>query len=124
MSIASERAARPKPTRHIEPAPPKTSPKAFRAIVEGRRSVRKFTTDPVPDKVLDDCIDLALLAPNSSNLQPWEFVIIKTPELRAQIAEACMGQNAAKTAPILLVQIGRTATWNRNAQRIIEEWHE
>lgn len=124
MSTASDRAERPKPARHIEPAPPKTSPKAFRAIVEGRRSVRKFTADPVPDKVLDDCIDLAILAPNSSNLQPWEFVIIKTPELRAQVAEACMGQNAAKTAPILLVQIGRTATWNRNAQRIIEEWHE
>lgn len=124
MSTTSERADRSKSIRHIEPTPPKTSPKAFRAIVEGRRSVRKFTDDSVPDSVLNDCIDLALLAPNSSNLQPWEFVIIKTPELRAQIAEACMGQNAAKSAPVLLVQIGRTATWYQNAQRIMQEWHE
>jgi nitroreductase len=124
MSTSPKPSVNLKPTRHVEPAPPKTNPKAFRAIVEGRRSVRKFTTDPVPDDVLNDCIDLALLAPNSSNLQPWEFVIIKSPELREQMATVCMGQNAAKTAPILIVQIGRTATWNQNAHRIMNEWHE
>lgn len=115
---------RPKKVRHVEPAPPATDPAAFRAIVEGRRSVRKFTKDPVPDEVLNDCIDLAILAPNSSNLQPWEFVVVKSPELRAKLAVACMDQNAAKTAPILLVQIGRTKTWGENAQRILDEWHE
>jgi len=116
--------ARPKKARHVEPEPPATDPSAFRAIVEGRRSVRKFTADAVPDEVLNDCIDLALLAPNSSNLQPWEFVVVKSPELRAKLAVACMDQNAAKTAPILLVQIGRTKTWNENAQRILDEWPE
>jgi nitroreductase len=113
-----------KKKRHVEPEPPATDPAAFRAIVEGRRSVRKFTKDPVPDAVLNDCIDLALLAPNSSNLQPWEFVVVKSPELRAKLAVACMDQNAAKTAPILLVQLGRTQTWDENAARILSEWHE
>ena len=32
-----------KPARHHEPAPPATDPAAFRAVVEGRRSVRKFS---------------------------------------------------------------------------------
>jgi len=110
--------------RHKEPAPPAVDPKALRAIIEGRRSVRKFTAKPVPDEVLNDCLDLALLAPNSSNLQPWEFVVVRNPTMRKAVAEACMGQNAAKTAPVLLVQIGRTNSWRKNAERILKEWPE
>lgn len=41
-----------------------------------------------------------MLAPNSSNLQPWEFFVIRTPDLKTRLAEACLGQNAARTAPI------------------------
>lgn len=57
---------------------------AFREVVESRRSVRRFTDTPIPDDVLADCLRLAMLAPNSSNLQPWEFYVIDSADSRKQ----------------------------------------
>lgn len=96
----------------------------FRKVVRSRRSVRRFTDEPVPDHVLDDCLDLAMLAPNSSNLQPWEFFVVRTPELKTQLAEACLGQNAARTAPVLIVVVARTDTWRRHSRMALEQWPE
>jgi len=39
--------------------------------IEKRRSVRKYLNEPVARAVIDKAIEAALLAPNSSNLQPW-----------------------------------------------------
>lgn len=96
----------------------------FRKVVESRRSVRRFTDEEVPPAVIDDCIDMALLAPNSSNLQPWEFYVVRSPELKAKLAEACLGQNAATTANVLIPIIARTNTWKKNSLRNIEYWPE
>lgn len=46
----------------------------FFEVVQKRRSVRKFTATAVPEAVIEKAIDAALIAPNSSNLQPWEFI--------------------------------------------------
>ena len=94
----------------------------FRKVVRRRRSIRRFTDEPVPAQVLDDCLDLAMLAPNSSNLQPWEFFVVQTPELKAQLAKACLGQNAAKTAPVLIAVVARTDTWRQHSQMALEQW--
>lgn len=96
----------------------------FRKVVRSRRSVRRFTEEPVPEHVLDDCLDLAMLAPNSINLQPWEFFVVRTPELKARLAEACLGQNAAKTAPVLIAVVARTDTWRQHSRMALEQWPE
>lgn len=96
----------------------------FRKVVQSRRSVRRFTPDPIPESVLRDCLELAILAPNSSNLQPWQFVVVQTPDIRGRLAEACLGQNAARTAPILIAVIARTDTWRNHSQRNLDEWPE
>ena len=41
--------------------------------IKKRRSVRKFSNKKISDKLVKDCILNATLAPNSSNLQLWEF---------------------------------------------------
>ncbi|NPU90288.1 MAG: nitroreductase family protein [Gammaproteobacteria bacterium] len=96
----------------------------FRKVVESRRSVRRFTDEEVPQTVIDDCLDMAMLVPNSSNLQPWEFYVVRSPELKAKLAEACLGQNAATTANVLIPIIARTNTWKKNSLRNIEYWPE
>lgn len=83
------------------------NPAELRKIIENRRSVRKYTKEPVPESVMKDCLELALLAPNSSNLQPWEFYWVKSPEKKAALVEYCFSQNAAKTAAELVVAVGR-----------------
>jgi len=89
---------------------------AFIEIVESRRSIRLFDKTPVPEEVIQKCLDLALLAPNSSNLQPWEFIWVKSPEKKAELVKACFSQAAAATAAELVVCVARTQTWKRNCE--------
>lgn len=96
----------------------------FRTLVRSRRSVRRFTNEPIPEEVLDDCLELATLAPNSSNLQPWEFFVVQSPDLRRKLAKACLNQNAAKTAPVLIGIVARTDTWRDHARQALEQWPE
>lgn len=92
---------------------------AFTQVVEQRRAVRVFTDTPISDEVMDDCLRMALLAPNSSNLQPWEFYVIESADKRSQANKICMGQNAAKTANKLVAVVARTDTWAQNAKDVL-----
>tara|TARA_B100001758_G_scaffold201272_1_gene180248 strand:- start:1150 stop:1857 length:708 start_codon:yes stop_codon:yes gene_type:complete len=94
----------------------------FFDVVNKRRSVRKFTNTEVPEVVMRKCLKASILAPNSSNLQPWEFYWIRSVKKREQVVEACFSQNAAKTAKELVVAVARIDTWKRNRNLIIEEY--
>ncbi len=94
--------------RYYEPAPTDIDATQFKKVVQSRRSVRKFTSTPIPAEILDECLDLALLAPNSSNLQPWMFYVVQSPVKKAALVKACMGQLAARTASELIVCVART----------------
>jgi len=101
---------------------PKTDSKSFKEIVNSRRSVRFFSNDPIPQAVIDDCIDSALLAPNSSNLQCWEIHHVSDADKKAKLAEYCLGQPAASTAQELFVFVTRPDLWKRNNQLILDEF--
>jgi len=92
----------------------------FIKVVKGRRSVRVFSEDKIPEAVVRSCLDLALLAPNSSNLQPWEFYWVRDPEKKQKLVEACLSQPAAKTAQELIVAVGRTNTWKKHCEEMLE----
>ena len=115
-------AAAPYAPRVPEPPLPPGAADALRAIVESRRSVRRFTDETIPEAIVQACLDLALLAPNSSNLQMWEFRRVRSPALRQQLVTACFGQNAARTAAELIGIVGRTATWKEHCREILEQW--
>lgn len=108
--------------RYHESAPEGTQEEAFKEVVESRRSVRKFTDKKIPGEVLDACLDLALLAPSSCNLQPWEFHVVQSPDKKQKLVEACMSQNAATTAAELIVVVARTNNWREIAKLNIEQW--
>ena len=101
---------------------PKTDAKAFHDIVESRRSVRFFSSDPIPQDVIDQCIDAALLAPNSSNLQCWEIHHVADEEKKKELAKYCLGQPAATTAKELFVFVTRPDLWKRNNQWTLDEF--
>jgi len=54
-------------------------------LVKKRRSIRRFKPDPIPDESIDKIIEVARWAPSGFNMQPWDFVVIKKPELRDKI---------------------------------------
>ncbi len=64
---------------------PEIDVKEFEMVVETHRSIRRFTDEPVPDEIPNRCLDLAMLAPNSCNLQPWEFYIIKGTTVKKKL---------------------------------------
>jgi len=90
------------------------------AAIEKRRSVRKYLNEPLPRPVMEKALQAALLAPNSSNLQPWEFYWVTHPEKKQQLVTACLNQATAATAAELVVFVARTDTWRRNRQAILE----
>jgi nitroreductase len=92
----------------------------FRKVVESRRSVRVFNGENIPEDVMNACLDLALLAPNSSNLQPWTFYWVRSKEKKEALVKACLSQPAAQTAAELIVCIARTKTWNDHRNKMIE----
>lgn len=85
----------------------------FTKVVESRRSVRHYTNEPIPDSVVEECLRLGLLAPNSSNLQPWEFYWVKSPDKLQRLKEFCLNQPAARTAPTLIACVARPDQWQR-----------
>lgn len=107
--------------RYHEPAVA-TDAEAFATVVRSRRSVRVFTDRPIPQDVLDECLDLAMLAPNSSGLQQWEFYLVRSEPARGELVEACMGQLAARTAAELIVCVARTDRVREHAQQMLREW--
>lgn len=108
--------------RYHEPAPSGIDVESFRQVVISRRSVRKFTNKAIPQAVLDDCLDMALLAPCSSGLQPWEFFVVRSAGKKAKLVKACMSQLAAKTAAELIVCVARTDRIDEFSRKMLREW--
>ena len=99
------------------------SPAQLRALIESRRAVRRFTTEPVPEAVIRDCLELAVLAPNSCNLQPWSFQVVRDPALLERLHPVCMGQHAAR-APLIIAVLARPDTWRQACANVVDYWPE
>lgn len=59
----------------------------FLQLVKTRRSYRKIKPDPIPDEYIDKLIDVVRWAPSGGNMQPWEVIVVKDPELKAGIKQ-------------------------------------
>ncbi len=60
----------------------------FRVSLARRRTVREFSDRPVAREVIEQCVLAAGTAPSGANLQPWHFVVITSPEVKARIRSA------------------------------------
>ena len=74
----------------------------FEAI-RGRRSIRAFESREVPEELVERLIEAARWAPSAGNIQPWEFIIVKKPEIKRKLAEAALGQSFIEEAPVVIV---------------------
>lgn len=81
--------------------------KTFVEAVKYRRSVRIYTDQKVDTKEIQECVELARMAPSSSNMQLWEFHHITSPEVMDKMRHISMNQNAAKYAQQMMVMVVR-----------------
>lgn len=84
----------------------------FRELVRSRRSIRRYLDKPVEREKILTCIEAARLAPSADNVQPWRFLIIDDPKLKAQYAKKVFSgiysiSNFAKKAPVLILILAR-----------------
>jgi len=68
-----------------------------------RKSTRKYKDTPVEDGKIIQLIESARLAPSGSNTQPWNFVIVRSEDTKAKIADVNHKQTWMKSAPVFLV---------------------
>jgi nitroreductase len=106
---------------HQEPLRP-VSAEAFDNIVHNRRSVRVYTQEKIPAEIVQQVLDWALLAPNSSNLQAWEFYWVKDEVKKGQLVAALLNQPAARTAQELIVAVARTDRWPVVRKQMLEQF--
>ena len=61
---------------------------ALEKLIKGRRSVRQWRKQNVPDDVLKKAVELATWAPNGGNFQGWRFVVVKNPAVIEKMANS------------------------------------
>ena len=94
--------------------------KTVSEAIKYRRSVRKYQEIEIDDQKVMNCIKNATLAPNSSNMQLWEFYHITDKKILQKLSKACFDQNAAKTANQLVVFVTRKDLWKSRAKSNID----
>jgi nitroreductase len=58
-------------------------------VVVKRRSIRKFNKDAVPEESLENVLEAGRWAPSAGNCQPWRFLVVTDPKIKAKIASNC-----------------------------------
>jgi nitroreductase len=74
-------------------------------LLEGiytRRSVRRFTGEPVKRYLIMEIIKAGTWAPSGLNNQPWRFVVVKKKELRLELAKLTRYQSVLENAPVAI----------------------
>ncbi|HDZ26098.1 hypothetical protein LCGC14_1405240 [marine sediment metagenome] len=84
----------------------------FQQLVEGRRSIRRYLEKPVEREKILTCIEAARLAPSADNVQPWRFLIIDDPDLKARFAKEVFSgiyfiTKFAAKAPVIIVILAK-----------------
>lgn len=79
--------------------------------IKGRRSIRKYKPDPVPEGVFRTLMEAVRWSPSWANTQCWEVIAIKDPKVKSELATALPKGNPALTsmadAPLVLVLCGK-----------------
>lgn len=71
--------------------------------IKNRRSIRSFQSTPISTEVIEDIIDCARLAPTAINIQPWEFVVVRTEETRKKLSQITDYGKFISQSPVCIV---------------------
>jgi len=87
---------------------------AFLDLARRRRSVRRYRSDPVPEDMLEQVLEAGRWAPSAVNSQPWEFIIVRDPEVKQALYDlaqvAGLHWKQLLSAPVVIVITARKLT--------------
>ena len=71
-----------------------------------RRSIRKYTEEPVPEEHVTTILEAAMAAPSASNRKPWHFVVVTERDTLNRLADAHKYAKMLQEAPLCVVVCG------------------
>lgn len=95
--------------------------KVFDTIVNERRSIRLFDQEVPYDKsIVERSLQRAILSPNSSNMQLWEFIRVTSEDKKKELAYYCLDQLTATTARELVVFVARPDKYKESIKQNLD----
>ncbi|MFO7963795.1 MAG: nitroreductase family protein [Desulfobacterales bacterium] len=91
----------------------------FDEVITTRRSIRNFKKEPVSDEAVNEILEAARLAASGSNIQPWRFVIVRSPEIKKKLEAVTIYRFALK-APVLIACCADLTSLDTRSERISE----
>lgn len=79
--------------------------------IYNRRSIRKYTDQPIEPEKLEAILRAAMAAPSAGNQQPWEFYIVTNKEMIEELSKVSKYSGCAKGAPMVIVSAYRQELW-------------
>ena len=86
--------------------------------LQTRRTVRDFATDPVPYELIENAVATAATAPSGANQQPWTFVVVSDPALKAKIRAAAEAEERES------YQRRMSDEWKDAIAHLGTDWHK
>ncbi|MET2951274.1 nitroreductase family protein [Vibrio owensii] len=94
-------------------------------LIKERRSVRNFDSEvKVPGKILRECLELAKLAPNSCNMQLWEFHVVSSTDKLEAMRAACLNQKPTQGCSSLVAFVSQPRHWEDSIKANVERLEE
>ena len=87
--------------------------KEFLEFLKSRRSIRKYSDEPVSDGAVEMLLEAARWAPSGTNNQPWRFVVVRDQKVKDDIAAFTKYAKIVSSAPVVLpVFIDKSTMYN------------
>lgn len=74
--------------------------------ISARRSIRRYKPERVMGDDLKKILEAGRQAPSAGNRQPWHFIVVRDPETRRKVAQACSNQTWMALADVIVAGVG------------------
>jgi nitroreductase len=98
---------------------PKTV-KSLSQAIQGRRSTPSFDGVPIPEEDLQQILDAGLHAPSGYNMQPWRFIVVRSPEGKKKLRAASYNQAKVEEASAVIVACGDSDGWRKDLDLMLQ----
>lgn len=85
--------------------------KPLSQAIRERRDTPSFDSIPVPDEDLKKIVESGLQAPSGFNMQPWRFIVVRSPEQKKKLRSASFNQTKLEEASAIVVACGDADGW-------------
>ncbi len=92
-------------------------------LIKKRRSIRKYTADPISESQIKALLEAAMAAPSADDARPWEIIVVRRADLREELSRVHPWAAMCRSAPVVFVILGdprRSAHWIEDCSALTE----